>query len=162
MGRIGELRGYLHRKGFSDFVSEKAIDRVIHAALPYLEPSETTPPLRNRDSWLFGSALKAARQVASREPACSYIDPAQLTFAVAAEGDEDRDASIWHALDQLTDTQREAVYWCIMRGESMVTASRHMGCSPTNVSHHRDRGLARLRHTLAGGDHAKKTPFHFQ
>ena len=154
LGRLGELQAYLRRKGFSDFVIERAIDRVIHAALPYLEPSSTAPHLRNRDSWLFGSALKAAKQVASREPACSFIDPAMLTSAESPQEDEDRDAAIWLALDQLTEPQREAVYWCIMRGVSLITASRQMHCSPTNVLHHRDRGLDRLRRILSSRNHA--------
>lgn len=156
VGRIRELRGYLRRKGFSDFVSEKAIDRVINAALPYLEHSGTATTLRNRESWLFGSALKAARQVASRELACSFIDPALLASAALPATDESSDKAIWHALDQLTKPQRLAVYWCVMREVSLVSASRHMGCSPTNVVHHRDRGLDRLRHILSVEERAGK------
>jgi DNA-directed RNA polymerase specialized sigma24 family protein len=158
VGRIAELQCYLRRKGFRDDVIERAIDRVIQAALPYLEPSRTAPHLRNRDSWLFGSALKAAKQVASREPACSFIDPALLNSAESPEEDEDRAAAVWLALDQLTEPQREAVYWCIMRGMSLITASRQMGCSPTNVLHHRDRGLDRLRSLLSSRNHAENPP----
>lgn len=158
VGRIGELRGYLRRKGFSDFVSEKAIDRVIHAALPYLQPSASAPPLRNHESWLFGSALKAARQVASRELACSFIDPALLTSAASPTTDEGSIEAIRHALDQLTKPQSEAVYWCVMREVSLVKAARQMGCSPTNVLYHRNRGVDRLRQILSGEEHAKKPP----
>ena len=156
VARIAELRGYLRRKGFSEFVIEKAIDRVIHAALPYLEPSVTSPPLRNRESWLFGSALKAARQVASRELACSSIDPALLTSVASPVTDEGSGEAIWQALDQLTEPQSEAVYWCVMREVSLVKAARQMGCSPTNVLYHRNRGVDRLRKILSGVEHAKK------
>jgi hypothetical protein len=149
--RIPQLRNFLRRHGFGGVVIDRAIDRVIHAAIPYIRDDGTAKPCTfgNRVSWLFGSALKAARQEAAREPRCDLIDPSLLAAKVADEQSTAAVAAVWAALDQLTDPQRQAVYFCLMRGLTLAEAAVEMGCRPTTVLRHRDRGVQRLRRLLA-------------
>src|SRR3569623_1401919 len=133
VARLDQLRRFLLRKGFGEYVAERAIDRVIRAALRYLTPGSDTPTLQNRVSWLFGSALSAARQEASREGPCAYLDPMILSARFQDETDGMVAEYVHSALAQLTDPQRQAVYFCIMRGMSLAEAAAEMGCHRTTV-----------------------------
>jgi RNA polymerase sigma factor (sigma-70 family) len=150
MNRIPQLERFLRSRGFSEFVAEKAIDRVIHAALRYLSDDKSVVPLRNHVSWLFGSALSAARQVASREPVCC-VEQDFLESVIAAEPDQATNELIWRALDQLTDPQREAIELTIMHGLTLAEAAMQMDCLPSTVARHRKRGTIRLRRLLSSG-----------
>ena len=158
--RLEQLRRFLRRHGFSDYVAERAIDRVIRAALRYLPGGGAACPLRDRVTWLFGSALRAARQLAAREPACGYTDPAVLAETAAAPTDDATNEVIWAAMDQLTGPQRQAVYLNVMRGMTLAEAAAEMGCTPANVQRHRVRGLRKLHRILGASPGIQNTPVH--
>jgi len=80
-------------------------------------------------------------------------DPVQQM--IAAEDERARAqaaAQLPDALDKLTAKQREAVELCDAQEGSREDAADAMGVSIGSVSQHRDRGLRKLRETLAAGE----------
>jgi hypothetical protein len=150
MDQIPNIRNYLNYKNFSDYVIERSIDRVIHAAIPYLRGNRSPSQIRDWNKWLFGSAFKAAVQEASREPKCQFVDPAILDARTLDEPDEELQQQIGAAMAMLTDKQRQAVELCIMQEQSLAEAAREMNCRRhSTVQYHRDRGLLLLRGILS-------------
>lgn len=142
MRRLPQMRRFLRQRGFNEAVAERAIDRVIQAALPHLEAAKQGHcALEDHVNWLFGSLREAARQEASRQPACDFCDPASMVSLVAPGSQSE---AIWAAMEQLTERQRQAVYYCVLRGLTLEEAANEMFCSPGTVRGHRAAGLDRL------------------
>jgi len=148
-----QLTRFLRRRGFSEYVTERAIDRVIHEALRYLPGKHLSRPpvrpLKNRVAWLFSSALKAARQEAMRQAVRTFRDHITLALEADMPDDCDLEAAVNSALDQLSEPQREAMYYCDMLGLTLKEAAARLGCLRTTVLRNRDRGRVRLRPLLA-------------
>jgi RNA polymerase sigma factor (sigma-70 family) len=144
--RIPELREFLRRNGFHWLVIERAIDRVIRAALRYLDKDEDCT-LNDRVSWLFGSALAAARQVAQRELPCVYAPT--LLAMVPTKSEDEQAQAVWDALDALTERQRLAAYYRVMREFTLEETAAEMGLSVCTVRYHCQVALERLRELLA-------------
>ncbi len=146
MDRIPECERLLRRRGYSDRVTEAAIDRVIAAAVRHLSGSETIPPPDDWAAWLFGSVRQAASQVASRLPPCRSVDPAALDAVSGSVPDPDPESQwVADALTPLTAKQRQVVELCVLGDRSVADAARAMNCYPSTVTRHLSRALARLR-----------------
>jgi DNA-directed RNA polymerase specialized sigma24 family protein len=155
---IPRLQQFLRRKGFTDFIGEKATDRILQAAMCYLGDEKRCQQIRDLSAWLYGSAFKAACQEASRELKCTFVDPSTFDLQCKSEPDQDLTEQIESALSQLTERQRWAVELCIMREKSPTEAAREMKCSRSTVQHHRDRGLLLLRRILSKSTFVHSAP----
>ena len=151
--RREQLERFLSRRSekFSPWVIERAIDNVFRAALPYLSDQKACKlaNAKDRERWLFGAALKAARQVASRELPCDLIDPGVLVsrlpgLTVVGTNLSARDQMLHDALDLLTPRQREALDLCIVYGLTREEAALRMNCCPNNVNSHLIAAVKRL------------------
>lgn len=153
--RQPQMWRYLHRRKFSPWVIECAIDRVMGAAMRYIT-GEKLCQLRDAESrrkWLFGTLLKAARQVASREFPCNMLEPSKLVALLGSVRRSNEDQSLIStlhtAIDQLTDRQREAIYWIFWRGMTHPEAARRMECKPETVADHLTKAIGKLRELLS-------------
>lgn len=153
--RLLQLHRYLSRRkeNFSSWVIELAVDRVVRAALPYFkEKACKLPDEASRRRWIFGAALKAARQVAARQVPCDMLEPCKLEAIIhrrhSAEENQEWHNALYAAIDLLTPLQREAIDWCVIKGLSLHGAAERMKRSPNMVKCHRDAGLKRLKELL--------------
>jgi RNA polymerase sigma factor (sigma-70 family) len=157
LNQIPDIKRFLRRRGFSDFVAEKAVDRVIQAALPYLTGDANPEHIRDWHKWVFGSAYVMARWEASREPRCYFMASDFFTARMDAEEDEELRQEIQLALGKLADRQRQAVELCVMLERSPTEAAKEMKCSRSTVEHHLKRGLHLLREILSDSTRIRST-----
>lgn len=153
--RKPQMWRYLHRRKFSPWVIECAIDRVMRAAMRFITGDKPCQ-LRDAESrrkWLFGALLKAARQVASRQFPCNVLEPSKLVALLGAvrrsHEDQSLISTLHTAIDQLTDRQREAIYWIFWRGMTYPEAARRMECKPETVADHLAKAICKLRELLS-------------
>lgn len=143
---IEQARAYLHRKDFDPWVIERAIDRVTRWAMPYINGDKVCklPDKESRRRWIFGTALKAARQIALKTPECVLMEPCKLRESadvlrrVIRRGrpgdDENGHVSVLHAaLEQLTDKQSEVIDLLFWRGLTFAEVAQRKGRSPQAV-----------------------------
>jgi RNA polymerase sigma factor (sigma-70 family) len=152
LGQTCKIENFLKRKNFSGYVIERAMDRLLDAAMPFIQGKADPGLIQNWDAWLFGNAFAAAKQEAFRQPVRIFFDPAILDARIEDERDEDLEELIENGHNQLTERQRDAVILCVMEGKSTTEAARIMGCSRSTVDYHRERGLELLREFLSSAN----------
>jgi DNA-directed RNA polymerase specialized sigma24 family protein len=156
-GHLPKIDSILKKSNYSEHVIEKAIGRLLHAATPYVSGEKGLGHIKDWQKWLYGSALKAARQEAYREPKVVFVDPRLYPASTTKKQStvetfsDEQNETIMAAKKKLTERQRMAVELCLEEGQSIAAAARKMGCTPPTVRAHLERGKFLLTQMLSTG-----------
>jgi RNA polymerase sigma-70 factor (ECF subfamily) len=107
---------------------------------------ERVAAMRNPAGWVFQVGRHGARRRLRRERRGHAL--ARAHAAVATDAAPVGEPGLGAALDRLSERQRVAVLLVHGHGYTLTEAAGAMGCSPSTVRNHLERGLGRLRAEL--------------
>lgn len=157
VGRLEEVRGFLHRRRFSEHAIEHAITVVCRVAVPYINGNKICK-IKNRRAWVYKVAIRAAKRAMKAELSCVTFDPGIMAAMVQAPGSADEQSRVDRWLNQLTQKQRDAVDLCILGEMSQRDAAEEMGIAVSTLRGHLDAAVARLKEIVTKFELASRFP----
>jgi RNA polymerase sigma factor (sigma-70 family) len=151
--RVPRIENFLRKRGFSEDVVARAVDRTIQIATCWLDTGRAHR-LQHRVAWLYAVARREAAKAAMRQPTFFSLDRTHLESPQRRRGEdaEERQQAVRQAVEaalrRLTVKQRQAVELYFLQGNSLREAARLIGVSPGSLAGRLSLARARLARIL--------------
>jgi RNA polymerase sigma factor (sigma-70 family) len=151
--RVPRIENYLRKRGFSEDVVSRAVDRTIRIATRCLDTGRAHR-LQHRVAWLYEVARREATREAMRARTFISLDRTHLELPQQGQ-DEDAEErqqavrqAVEAALSRLTVKQKVAIEVRFLQGNSLRDAARLLGVSPSSLAGRLYLALKRLADIL--------------